>query len=204
MEEDHYVAEDFLHVLWLQQQLLNGGSDCKFCNQARILSLGTYPKYFNHREASNMVNFAHLDEWRHFLIGLFASGWSLALVFKQAQYGNGIQSFSMERLSAMCWNVLFCGRLQLGLVPTPRCTTVSAFVIRQSSQRERENEIHFGSFSLESSSNIPYRRMVRITLICCTSAVFKNNFCLSFIVEFITEKRIAPPTLQRYGKQKHR
>lgn len=55
MEEDHYVAEDFLHVLWLQQQLLKGGIDCPFCNQARILSLGSYPKYFNHREASSMV-----------------------------------------------------------------------------------------------------------------------------------------------------
>lgn len=55
MEEDHYVAEDFLHVLWLQQNLLKGGSECHFCNQASILSLGSYPKYFNHREASNMV-----------------------------------------------------------------------------------------------------------------------------------------------------
>lgn len=55
MEEDHYVAEDFLHILWHQQLLLKGGSECPFCNQARILSLGTYPKYFNHREASSMV-----------------------------------------------------------------------------------------------------------------------------------------------------
>nr|CAG4646895.1 EOG090X0302 [Megafenestra aurita] len=55
MEEDHYVAEDFLHILWHQQLLLKGGSECPFCNQARILSLGTYPKYFNHREASSMA-----------------------------------------------------------------------------------------------------------------------------------------------------
>lgn len=55
MEEDHYVAEDFLHILWLQQTLLKGESECPFCNQARILSLGSYPKYFNHREASNIV-----------------------------------------------------------------------------------------------------------------------------------------------------
>jgi alpha-1,6-mannosyl-glycoprotein beta-1,2-N-acetylglucosaminyltransferase len=58
MEEDHYVAEDFLHILWLQQKLLNGGSDCSFCNQAHILSLGSYPKYFNHRESSNMVSWS--------------------------------------------------------------------------------------------------------------------------------------------------
>nr|CAG4636855.1 EOG090X0302 [Ceriodaphnia reticulata] len=65
MEEDHYVAEDFLHVLWLQQQLLYGGSDCKFCSQARILSLGTYPKYFNHREASNMVDLLPWSSSKH-------------------------------------------------------------------------------------------------------------------------------------------
>lgn len=55
LEEDHYVAEDFLHVLWLQQQLLIGEGQCSFCNQARILSLGTYPKVFNHRTTSDQV-----------------------------------------------------------------------------------------------------------------------------------------------------
>ncbi|XP_046636877.1 alpha-1,6-mannosyl-glycoprotein 2-beta-N-acetylglucosaminyltransferase-like [Daphnia pulicaria] len=65
MEEDHYVAEDFLHILWLQQKLLNGGSDCSFCNQAHILSLGSYPKYFNHREASNMVDLLPWSSSKH-------------------------------------------------------------------------------------------------------------------------------------------
>jgi len=55
LEEDHYAAEDFLHVLWLQQQLLLGKGTCSFCNQARILSLGTYPKMFNHRVTSDQV-----------------------------------------------------------------------------------------------------------------------------------------------------
>ena len=56
LEEDHYAAEDFLHVLWLQQQLLLGKGTCSFCNQARILSLGTYPKMFNHRVTSDQVS----------------------------------------------------------------------------------------------------------------------------------------------------
>ena len=49
LEEDHFVAEDFLHILWLELQLL------KDYHEARILSLGSYPKVFNHREASAMV-----------------------------------------------------------------------------------------------------------------------------------------------------
>lgn len=57
MEEDHFVAEDFLHVLWLQQQLVNDATKCSFCQKVRILSLGSYPKLFNHREASDMVIF---------------------------------------------------------------------------------------------------------------------------------------------------
>jgi len=55
LEEDHYVAEDFLHVLWLQQQLLLGKGNCSYCTQARILSLGTYPKAFNHQSTSDLV-----------------------------------------------------------------------------------------------------------------------------------------------------
>ena len=56
LEEDHYVAEDFLHVLWLQQQLLLGKGNCSYCTQARILSLGTYPKAFNHQSTSDLVS----------------------------------------------------------------------------------------------------------------------------------------------------
>lgn len=55
MEEDHFVAEDFLHVLWLQQQQLRGSTDCPFCNQASILSIGSYPKVFTHRTEAEKV-----------------------------------------------------------------------------------------------------------------------------------------------------
>ena len=56
LEEDHYIAEDFLHVLWLQKQLVDDGeAKCSFCQDVHILSLGSYPKLFNHKEASDMV-----------------------------------------------------------------------------------------------------------------------------------------------------
>ncbi|CRL07477.1 CLUMA_CG020445, isoform A [Clunio marinus] len=42
LEEDHYVAEDFLHVLNLMQKALP--EQCPFCN---ILSLGVYDKTIN-------------------------------------------------------------------------------------------------------------------------------------------------------------
>lgn len=43
LEEDHYVAEDFIHVLKLME------STCKTsCPQCNILSLGTYLKTFSY------------------------------------------------------------------------------------------------------------------------------------------------------------
>lgn len=63
LEEDHFVAEDFLHVLWLQHQLIGDENKCSFCHDVRILSLGSYPKLFNHREAADMVIFNNLRQF---------------------------------------------------------------------------------------------------------------------------------------------
>lgn len=43
LEEDHYVAEDFLHLLGLMQKRAN-----ELCVKCNILSLGTYLKTFNY------------------------------------------------------------------------------------------------------------------------------------------------------------
>lgn len=43
LEEDHYVAEDFLHLLDLMQTRAN-----QLCAKCNILSLGTYLKTFNY------------------------------------------------------------------------------------------------------------------------------------------------------------
>lgn len=43
LEEDHYVAEDFLHVLRLMERTCK--HSCKRCN---VLSLGTYLKTYNY------------------------------------------------------------------------------------------------------------------------------------------------------------
>lgn len=48
LEEDHYVAEDFLQVLSLMHAKANEA--CLKCN---ILSLGTYLKTFNYYTYSN-------------------------------------------------------------------------------------------------------------------------------------------------------
>lgn len=43
LEEDHYVAEDFLHVLRLMERT------CKLnCERCNVLSLGTYLKTYNY------------------------------------------------------------------------------------------------------------------------------------------------------------
>ena len=49
LEEDHYVAEDFLHALWLQHSAVTGrdasaAAACPYCAGAHVLSLGSYPK----------------------------------------------------------------------------------------------------------------------------------------------------------------
>lgn len=56
LEEDHYVAEDFLHLLALMQKRAN-----ELCPKCNILSLGTYLKTFNYYTYANVnkVSFEH-------------------------------------------------------------------------------------------------------------------------------------------------
>lgn len=49
LEEDHYVAEDFLHLLALMQRRAN-----ELCTKCNILSLGTYLKTFNYYTYANV------------------------------------------------------------------------------------------------------------------------------------------------------
>lgn len=49
LEEDHYVAEDFLHLLALMQKRAN-----ELCTKCNILSLGTYLKTFNYYTYANV------------------------------------------------------------------------------------------------------------------------------------------------------
>lgn len=51
LEEDHYVAEDFLYILELMQ--LKSNELCPKCN---ILSLGTYLKTFNYYTYNKKVS----------------------------------------------------------------------------------------------------------------------------------------------------
>lgn len=51
LEEDHYVAEDFIHVLKLMDRTCR--LSCKQCN---ILSLGTYLKTYNYYGDSKKVS----------------------------------------------------------------------------------------------------------------------------------------------------
>lgn len=50
LEEDHYVAEDFIHILRLMEK--TGKASCPACN---ILSLGTYLKTYNYYGDSKKV-----------------------------------------------------------------------------------------------------------------------------------------------------
>lgn len=51
LEEDHYVAEDFLYILELMQQKSN-----ELCQKCNILSLGTYLKTFNYYTYNKKVS----------------------------------------------------------------------------------------------------------------------------------------------------
>lgn len=51
LEEDHYVAEDFLYLLEMMQSSV--GSLCPQCD---ILSLGTYLKTFNYYTYNSKVS----------------------------------------------------------------------------------------------------------------------------------------------------
>ncbi|XP_031625015.1 alpha-1,6-mannosyl-glycoprotein 2-beta-N-acetylglucosaminyltransferase-like isoform X2 [Contarinia nasturtii] len=57
LEEDHYVAEDFLHLLELMQKRAN-----ELCARCNILSLGTYLKTFNYYTYAN-VNKVEVIPW---------------------------------------------------------------------------------------------------------------------------------------------
>lgn len=48
LEEDHYVADDFLYLLALMQKRA-----AELCTKCNILSLGTYLKTFNYYTYSN-------------------------------------------------------------------------------------------------------------------------------------------------------
>lgn len=50
LEEDHYVAEDFIHILRLMEKTCKEA--CRHCN---ILSLGTYLKTYNYYGDSKKV-----------------------------------------------------------------------------------------------------------------------------------------------------
>jgi alpha-1,6-mannosyl-glycoprotein beta-1,2-N-acetylglucosaminyltransferase len=51
LEEDHFVAEDFIHVLRLMERTCR--TSCDRCN---ILSLGTYLKTYNYYGESKKVS----------------------------------------------------------------------------------------------------------------------------------------------------
>jgi len=67
LEEDHYVAEDFLHVLRLMERT------CKLnCEKCNVLSLGTYLKTYNYfADFSRKVRFFCIPTFI-FLILLYA------------------------------------------------------------------------------------------------------------------------------------
>ena len=52
LEEDHYVAEDFIYLLELMQKRA-----LQLCPQCNILSLGTYLKTFNYYTYNSKVRF---------------------------------------------------------------------------------------------------------------------------------------------------
>ncbi|XP_063242621.1 alpha-1,6-mannosyl-glycoprotein 2-beta-N-acetylglucosaminyltransferase-like [Bacillus rossius redtenbacheri] len=60
LEEDHYVAEDFIHILRLMQ--LTCRTSCPRCN---ILSLGTYQKKFDFSKESNKTVVAQWTGNKH-------------------------------------------------------------------------------------------------------------------------------------------
>lgn len=55
LEEDHYVAEDFIHML----NLLKATAD-KSCPNCEILSLGTYLKTYQYHVNGDKVSYHHL------------------------------------------------------------------------------------------------------------------------------------------------
>nr|XP_023022270.1 alpha-1,6-mannosyl-glycoprotein 2-beta-N-acetylglucosaminyltransferase-like [Leptinotarsa decemlineata] len=60
LEEDHYVAEDFIHMLKLMER--NYKETCKHCN---VLSLGTYMKTYNYYADSKKVEISPWISSKH-------------------------------------------------------------------------------------------------------------------------------------------
>ena len=54
LEEDHYVAEDFIHILRLMERTCRAS-----CDRCNILSLGTYLKTYNYYGDSKKVSIRH-------------------------------------------------------------------------------------------------------------------------------------------------
>ncbi|XP_077303001.1 alpha-1,6-mannosyl-glycoprotein 2-beta-N-acetylglucosaminyltransferase [Arctopsyche grandis] len=60
LEEDHYVAEDFLHVLRLMEEAVN-----RHCPNCNILCLGTYLKTYNYYAVGDKVEVCPWQSSRH-------------------------------------------------------------------------------------------------------------------------------------------
>ncbi|CAL1679707.1 unnamed protein product [Lasius platythorax] len=88
LEEDHYVAEDFLHVLRLMERT------CKLsCERCNVLSLGTYLKTYNYFTDFSR-KFLGVDSavQKELLRGLKRQEVSATVMQRQQQIGNGIGS----------------------------------------------------------------------------------------------------------------
>ncbi|XP_011254972.1 alpha-1,6-mannosyl-glycoprotein 2-beta-N-acetylglucosaminyltransferase isoform X2 [Camponotus floridanus] len=85
LEEDHYVAEDFLHVLRLMERT------CKLnCERCNVLSLGTYLKTYNYfTDFSRKYLGVNSALQKELLRGLKRQEIS-ALMMQKQQIGNGI------------------------------------------------------------------------------------------------------------------
>lgn len=71
LEEDHYVAEDFLHVLKLMEK-----TSKEMCDKCNILSLGTYLKTYNYYGDSKKVFYSFVQLCKpvyYFVCAQFAS-----------------------------------------------------------------------------------------------------------------------------------
>lgn len=66
LEEDHYVAEDFIHLLKLMEVTCK--DSCKHC---KILSLGTYLKTYNYYGDSKKVKYQSSAKLKFIIVVIF-------------------------------------------------------------------------------------------------------------------------------------
>lgn len=109
LEEDHYVAEDFLHMLKLMEK-----TSKEMCAKCNILSLGNYLKTYNyygdskkkrstpcHKTTSNYECWtsAAVLEFPNLALPIpkLPEGGDLTMDQQQAQHGNGLQSVYVAR-----------------------------------------------------------------------------------------------------------